>query len=106
VRTRIDVHQHPAFAEPDHVLFGSDWPFAPAPAGRYFAAGLDEHLSHTPFGATIAAAINHDSAAALFPRLAHRAAPSRPTDRRTAARAAIKNLAARAAVTLVDPTRT
>jgi predicted TIM-barrel fold metal-dependent hydrolase len=95
-----------AFAQPDHVLFGSDWPFAPTPAVRYFAAGLDEHLSHNPFGATIAAAINHDNAAALFPRLAHRAAPSRATDRPTGARATIKNLAVRAAVKLVDATRT
>lgn len=29
-----------AFAQPGHVLFGSDWPFAPEAAAVYFAAGL------------------------------------------------------------------
>jgi predicted TIM-barrel fold metal-dependent hydrolase len=56
-----------AFAQPDHVLFGSDWPVAPAPAVHYFAAGLDEHLSHTPFGTTTAAGIDHDNAALCSP---------------------------------------
>ena len=31
----------PAFARPGHVLFGSDWPFAPTAAGQYFANGPD-----------------------------------------------------------------
>ncbi|MEU2125016.1 amidohydrolase family protein [Nocardia niwae] len=30
-----------AFADPGHVLYGSDWPFAPDPAVHYFNAGLD-----------------------------------------------------------------
>lgn len=33
-----------AFAKPGHVLYGSDWPFAPLSAGRYFTAGLDDTL--------------------------------------------------------------
>ena len=63
-----------AFARPDRILFGSDWPFAPTPGVHYFTGGLDEHLTHTPFGATIAAAIHHGNAAALFP-----ASPARPS---------------------------
>jgi predicted TIM-barrel fold metal-dependent hydrolase len=95
-----------AFAQPDHIVFGSDWPFAPNPAVHYFAAGLGEHLTHTPFGATTAAAINHSNAAALFPRLTHTIpTPAAPTNRITATRAAIKNRAVRAAVKLIDPTR-
>lgn len=37
-----------AFARPGHVLFGSDWPFAPTPAGQYFANGLDTGGVPTP----------------------------------------------------------
>jgi predicted TIM-barrel fold metal-dependent hydrolase len=94
-----------AFAQPDRILFGSDWPFAPTPAVHYFAAGLDEHLANTPSGPATAAAITHDNAAALFPRLARRAVTTRPTDRLAPARTAIKDLVVRAAVKLVDPTR-
>ncbi|MGW4271063.1 amidohydrolase family protein [Streptomyces seoulensis] len=54
-----------AFARPGHVLFGSDWPFAPTPAGQYFANGLDTSLP-----AAQLTAVNHTSAEALFPRLA------------------------------------
>jgi predicted TIM-barrel fold metal-dependent hydrolase len=50
-----------AFARPERILFGSDWPFAPAAAVHYFTAGLAD----TPN----AAAINHHNPAALFPRL-------------------------------------
>jgi predicted TIM-barrel fold metal-dependent hydrolase len=52
-----------AFAKPGHVLFGSDWPYAAAPAVSYFTgqlasyAGLDE-AGHR--------AIDRESAAALF----------------------------------------
>ena len=95
-----------AFARPDHILFGSDWPFAPPPAVHYFAAGLDEHLAHAPFGGAIAAAVDHGNAAALFPRLVGAGTPTaRPASRVTAARAAIKTRVVRAAVKLVDPTR-
>src|SRR6185295_18233775 len=34
-----------AFAKPGHVLFGSDWPFFPAPAIRAFTAMLDGHAA-------------------------------------------------------------
>ncbi|MFD3949682.1 amidohydrolase family protein [Streptomyces albidoflavus] len=62
-----------AFARPGHVLFGSDWPFAPAPAGQYFASGLDEHL--TP---ETRRAVDRTNAEALFPRLAATPPPSSP----------------------------
>jgi 6-methylsalicylate decarboxylase len=94
-----------SFAQPDHILFGSDWPFAPAPAVHYFAAGLHEHLAHTPFGAAIGAAVNHDNAATLFPRLARRAVPALPVSRASAARAAVKTRAVRALFKLADPAR-
>lgn len=54
-----------SFARPGHVLYGSDWPFAPEPAVLYFGAGLDEypHLDEqTRRG------IDRTNAAALFPR--------------------------------------
>ncbi|MFG2957517.1 amidohydrolase family protein [Streptomyces sp. NPDC048291] len=54
-----------AFARPGHVLFGSDWPFAPTAAGQYFANGLD--VEATP---DIRHAVNRTNAEALFPRLA------------------------------------
>ncbi|MEV0340738.1 amidohydrolase family protein [Nocardia sp. NPDC050713] len=54
-----------AFAEPGHVLYGSDWPFAPEPAVHYFNAGLDEypHLD-----ASTRRGIERTNATALFPR--------------------------------------
>ncbi|MFD8582027.1 amidohydrolase family protein [Streptomyces californicus] len=54
-----------AFARSGHVLFGSDWPFAPTPAGQYFASGLDDHLAPDT-----REAVNRTNAEALFPRLA------------------------------------
>lgn len=54
-----------AFAEPGHVLFGSDWPFAPASAGQYFAAHLDTGTAVTDDQRR---AINRESALQLFPR--------------------------------------
>ncbi|GLW74643.1 hypothetical protein Kpho02_69410 [Kitasatospora phosalacinea] len=54
-----------AFARPGHVLFGSGWPFAPTPAGQYFANGLDTGVD--PGTLT---AVNRTNAQALFPRLA------------------------------------
>ncbi len=47
------------------MLFGSDWPFAPTPAGQYFASGLDDHLAPDT-----REAVNRTNAEALFPRLA------------------------------------
>ncbi|MGW3647160.1 amidohydrolase family protein [Streptomyces sp. NPDC000878] len=65
-----------AFARPRHVLFGSDWPFAPTAAGQYFANGLDSGVD-----AATLAAVNRANAEALFPRLAGApaVAPARPT---------------------------
>ncbi len=52
-----------AFAQPGHITFGSDWPFAPVAAGHYFAAGLDG----LDDGDRVA--IDRTNALALFPRL-------------------------------------
>lgn len=56
-----------AFAEPGHVLYGSDWPFAPQEAGSYYNDFLESYPGFTPGQA---AAIDRKSAEALFPRLA------------------------------------
>jgi 6-methylsalicylate decarboxylase len=55
-----------AFAEPGHVTFGSDWPFAPLAAGKLFAAGLE---TYPGLDADVRTAIEHTNALALFPRL-------------------------------------
>lgn len=60
-----------AFAKPGHVLFGSDWPFAPLPASQLFAAGLENY----PLDSATRAAIDHGNATALFPRLGTAPAP-------------------------------
>ncbi|MGA5428099.1 amidohydrolase family protein [Streptomyces koyangensis] len=86
-----------AFARPGHVLFGSDWPFAPAPAGQYFASGLDDNVPPDTLKA-----VHRTNAEALFPRLAA-LPPARPpalpaparlrhTAQRTAARLVFKLL--------------
>lgn len=54
-----------AFARPGRILFGSDWPFAPARAGQYFTNGLDCNADTSTL-----TAINRTNAEALFPRLA------------------------------------
>lgn len=56
-----------AFAEPGHVLYGSDWPFAPQEAGSYYNAYLETYPDFAPGQAD---AIDRGSAEALFPRLA------------------------------------
>lgn len=53
-----------AFARPGHVLFGSDWPYAPAPAVSYFTGQLDAYAGIDDTGH---AAIDRTSALALFP---------------------------------------
>ncbi|WP_326595866.1 amidohydrolase family protein [Streptomyces sp. NBC_01803] len=87
-----------AFARPGHVLFGSDWPFAPTPAGQYFATGLDTHVSPDTL-----TAVNRANAEILFPRLAATPAPqpARPVSRRL--RQSAKRAAARLAFRLVQP---
>jgi predicted TIM-barrel fold metal-dependent hydrolase len=57
-----------AFAEPGHVLYGSDWPFAPEQVGAFF----NQHLDNYPDDRQVSA-ITRSSAEALFPRLAGRA---------------------------------
>lgn len=52
-----------AFAKPGHVLFGSDWPFAPAPAVSYFTGQLDAYAGLDAAGH---AAIDRASAEALL----------------------------------------
>ncbi|MEV6164330.1 amidohydrolase family protein [Streptomyces sp. NPDC052052] len=88
-----------AFAHPGHVLFGSDWPFAPTPAGQYFANGLDTFLPPGPLKA-----ISRTNAEALFPRLAAGApapGPGRPAATRL--RQAAQRAAARLFFKLVQP---
>ncbi len=55
------------FAAPGHILFGSDFPYAPPDVASYFIKALDAspHLT-----AAELAAINDGNALALFPRLA------------------------------------
>ena len=55
-----------AFAEPDHVLFGTDWPHAPPPVGAMFT-GMYEKYEMT---AAQRASIDRGAAEKLFPRLA------------------------------------
>ncbi|MFI9827571.1 amidohydrolase family protein [Streptomyces sp. NPDC051913] len=83
-----------AFARPGHVLFGSDWPFAPSIAGQYFATGLDTELAPTTL-----AAVNRTNALTLFPRLG--ATPAR-TPRRNLRRSA-QRAGARFFFRLVNP---
>ncbi|WP_108297521.1 amidohydrolase family protein [Mycobacteroides abscessus] len=64
-----------AFAKPGHITFGSDWPFAPVAAGRYFAAGLE---SYPALNTSARNAIGRDNALALFPRLGSAPANSDP----------------------------
>ncbi|MGW4716702.1 amidohydrolase family protein [Nocardia sp. NPDC004260] len=54
-----------AFAEPGHVLYGSDWPFAPEPAVHYFNAGLDTFPGCDD---GTRRNIQRENAIALFPR--------------------------------------
>lgn len=53
-----------AFADPARILYGSDFPYAPAVVGTRFTELLDAGVGDR------AAAINRENAVALFPRLA------------------------------------
>lgn len=53
-----------AFADPSHILFGSDWPFAPIEAVNHFTNGLDTY----PLDPELRAAIDRGNAEALFSR--------------------------------------
>ncbi len=54
-----------AFAKPGHVLFGSDWPYAPSIAVSYFTGQLDGYGALDADGH---AAIDRRNAEALFPQ--------------------------------------
>lgn len=58
-----------AFAKPGHVLFGSDWPYAPSIAVGYFTAQLD---AYAPLDAAGHGAVDRGNAELLFPELADR----------------------------------
>ena len=51
------------FAKPDHVVFGSDWPFAPQAAVDQFSDGLDHYPG---VDEAVRQAIDRDNALALF----------------------------------------
>lgn len=55
------------FARPGHVLFGSDFPYAPTPAIRLMNKFLDERESHD---GDFVRSVNFQAALELFPRLA------------------------------------
>lgn len=65
-----------AFADPARVLYGSDFPFAPAPAVRFMRQEYDD----VPLAADQRTAIDHRNATALFPRVA---TVTQPDDWRT-----------------------
>ncbi|MFJ4625607.1 amidohydrolase family protein [Streptomyces sp. NPDC088847] len=87
-----------AFARPGHILFGSDWPFAPAAASQYFANGLDSGVDPG-----VLQSVNRTNAEALFPRLTGTPAttPARPTPLRL--RHTAQRTAARLVFKLVQP---
>jgi predicted TIM-barrel fold metal-dependent hydrolase len=62
-----------AFAKPGHITFGSDFPFAPVAASKYYAAGLETYPGLDP---DTQAAIDRNNALALFPRLGSAPAPA------------------------------
>ncbi|KPI11509.1 amidohydrolase 2 [Actinobacteria bacterium OK074] len=87
-----------AFARPGHVLFGSDWPFAPTPAGQYFAGGLDTGVEPDTLQA-----VNRAGAEALLPRLAATPAPTPSPPAAVRLRHTAQRAAARLLFKLVQP---
>ena len=69
-----------AVAEPGHVTFGSDWPFAPVAVGKMFAAGLETYPGLDPSARD---AIDRTNALTRFPRLGkhRRQLPAQPSIR-------------------------
>lgn len=84
-----------AFAKPGHVLYGSDWPFAPTTAGRYFTAGLENSLR-----ADLVSAIDRTNVRALLRRLP---VPPRPGPLLGRVRVSAQEMAARLVFKLVQP---
>ena len=87
-----------AFARPGHILFGSDWPFAPAVASQYFANGLDSGVDPS-----VLQAVNRTNAETLFPRLAGAPARTSALPPPTRVRQAAQRAAARLVFKLVQP---
>jgi len=54
-----------AFAKPGHVVFGSDWPYAPTMAVSYFTGQLDAYAAIDAHGHAL---IDRTNAAVLFPQ--------------------------------------
>jgi predicted TIM-barrel fold metal-dependent hydrolase len=61
----LHEQRHPilAFAKPGHIVFGSDWPFAPQAAVEQFAEGLDHYPG---MDEAVRQAIGRDNAAELL----------------------------------------
>lgn len=64
-----------AFAPPGHVLYGSDWPYAPTPVVEMFTRELDVYGGMSP---TVLAQITRTNACALFPRLSRTQSEASP----------------------------
>jgi aminocarboxymuconate-semialdehyde decarboxylase len=67
------------FAAEGHILFGSDFPYAPPDVASYFIAALD---ANEYLGPGDRAALNHGNALALFPRLESHLASQSPLKER------------------------
>jgi predicted TIM-barrel fold metal-dependent hydrolase len=63
-----------AFARPGHILYGSDWPYAPATVGEFF----NQELESCDLSAEEAFAINRGASEELFPRLVVAASDTAP----------------------------
>jgi len=87
-----------AFAEPGHITFGSDWPFAPVAAGKLFAAGLE---TYTGLDNSARDAIDRTNALTLFPRLGS-APASAPASRIDAARHVASRMVMRGVTRLIS----
>jgi len=86
-----------AFAQPGHVTFGSDFPFAPLPASQLFAGELENYS----LDSATRAAIDRNNALALFPRLGTAAAPPKPS-RVDAAKHTVSRIVMRGVAKLVS----
>jgi predicted TIM-barrel fold metal-dependent hydrolase len=67
--TRYALSSLKELVDPTHILFGSDYPFAPEGVTGETIRGLENHGS---FDATAIRAIERDNAARLFPRVVNR----------------------------------
>ncbi|MCY1141628.1 amidohydrolase family protein [Actinoplanes sp. Pm04-4] len=62
--TRAALPSLLAVADPTHILYGSDYPFAPVPAVKYMAKEFESY----PFDGDLRTLIDHGNARPLFPR--------------------------------------